>query len=74
MNIGLVLSGGMAKGAYQVGALTAIKEIIPDGNIKYISASSVGALNSYAYAIFRQVMIKILYYQYKKTAKIFAVF
>lgn len=53
MNIGLVLSGGMAKGAYQVGALTAIKEIIPDGNIKYISASSVGALNSYAYAMDR---------------------
>ena len=50
MNIGLVLSGGMAKGAYQVGALTAIKELIPDGNIKYISGSSVGALNSYAFA------------------------
>ncbi len=53
MNIGLVLSGGMAKGAYQVGALKAIKEIIPEGNIKYISASSVGALNSYCFAMDR---------------------
>ena len=53
MNIGLVLSGGMAKGAYQVGALTAIKELIPEGNIKYISGSSVGALNSYGFALDR---------------------
>ncbi len=49
MNIGLVLSGGMAKGAYQVGALQAISEVFPKGSIKYISASSVGVLNGYAY-------------------------
>ena len=45
MNIGLVLSGGMAKGAYQVGALKAINELFPKGSIKYISASSIGVLN-----------------------------
>ncbi len=50
MNIGLVLSGGMAKGAYQLGALRAIREFIEPNNIKYISAASIGALNAYAYA------------------------
>jgi len=49
-NVGLVLSGGFAKGAYQVGVLNAIKETFKDEPIKCISASSVGALNSYAYA------------------------
>jgi len=50
MNIGLVLSGGMAKGAYQIGALKALNEFIPSGEIKYISCASVGVLNGYAYA------------------------
>ncbi len=50
MNIGLVLSGGMAKGAYQIGALKAISEFIPLEEIKYISCSSVGVLNGYAFA------------------------
>lgn len=50
MNIGLVLSGGMAKGAYQIGALQAISEQIPQEEISVISASSVGVLNAYAYA------------------------
>lgn len=50
MDIGLVLSGGMAKGAYQIGALKALNELIPFEDIKYISCSSVGVLNGYAYA------------------------
>lgn len=50
MNIGIVLSGGMAKGAYQVGALKAISEFIPKDEIKYISCASIGVLNGYAYA------------------------
>ena len=29
MNIGLVLSGGMAKGAYQIGALRALNNFVP---------------------------------------------
>jgi len=48
-NVGLVLSGGFAKGAYQVGVLKAVKEFFADGEIKYVSASSVGALNAYAF-------------------------
>ena len=49
MNIGLVLSGGMAKGALQLGALYALSEVIPLEEVKYISCASVGALNGYAY-------------------------
>jgi predicted acylesterase/phospholipase RssA len=48
-NIGLVLSGGMAKGAYQIGALQALNEILKPADIKYISAASIGALNTYAF-------------------------
>ncbi len=49
MNIGLILSGGMAKGALQFGALCALSEFIPLEEIKYVSCASVGAINGYAY-------------------------
>lgn len=49
MNIGLILSGGMAKGALQLGALYSLSEFIPLEEIKYISCASVGTLNGYAY-------------------------
>jgi len=49
MNIGLILSGGMAKGAYQIGALKALNNFIPLQEIKYISCASIGVLNGYAY-------------------------
>ena len=48
-NIGLVLSGGMAKGAYQIGALEAISEMFSISDFTYVSAASVGVLNTYAY-------------------------
>lgn len=47
--IGLVLSGGMLKGAYQLGALKSISKWIPKGYIKCVSGASIGALNAYAY-------------------------
>lgn len=50
MNVGLVLSGGMAKGAYEVGALKAISEYLQPNQIKYVSSSSIGALNSFAFS------------------------
>ena len=50
MNIGLVLSGGMAKGSYEAGALKAISEYLPPEQIKYISSASVGVINSYAFS------------------------
>lgn len=49
MNIGLVLSGGMAKGAYQIGALKALSHFVPAREIRYISCASVGVINGYAY-------------------------
>lgn len=49
MKIGLVLSGGMAKGAYQVGALRAVARHIPREDIACVSCASVGVLNGYAY-------------------------
>ena len=50
LKIGLVVSGGMAVGAYHAGALKALSEVVPRSCIKVISTSSIGALNSYAYA------------------------
>lgn len=49
MNIGLVLAGGMAKGAYEIGALRALQNYIPFDRIKCVSSSSVGVLNAYAF-------------------------
>ena len=49
MNIGLVLAGGMAKGAYQVGALKALREYLCPSDINYFSSASVGALNTFAF-------------------------
>lgn len=45
MKIGLVLSGGGARGAYQIGVWTALKELEIDRYIRVISGTSIGALN-----------------------------
>ena len=45
---GMVLSGGGAKGAYQVGALKALSEY--DIKINSVSGSSIGGINAFAYA------------------------
>ena len=50
MKVGLVLSGGLAKGAYQIGALRAIGEYFKPEELECISSSSVGSLNAYAFA------------------------
>ncbi len=50
MKVGLILSGGMAKGAYQVGALRAIGEYLEPEQIQYISAASVGVINAIAFS------------------------
>lgn len=47
--VGLVLSGGMAKGAYQIGVLKAISEFFPVEGIRYISSASIGTVNAYAF-------------------------
>lgn len=50
MRIGLVLAGGFAKGAYQLGALKALSEFIPRSEIVCMSTASIGTLNGYAFA------------------------
>ncbi len=49
MKIGLVLGGGVAKGAYQAGFLKAITEE-KEINVSCVSSSSIGSLNGYAFA------------------------
>ena len=50
--IGLVLGGGGAKGAYQVGVLKALKEYKLLKHVKMVSGTSIGALNSIKVLIF----------------------
>ena len=49
-NIGLVLSGGGAKGAYQVGVWKAMEEFGLTNKVKAASGTSVGALNATLFA------------------------
>ena len=46
MKIGLVLAGGGAKGAYQIGAFKALKELKIDKYISVLAGTSIGALNA----------------------------
>lgn len=48
MNVGLVLSGGFARGAAQIGFIKGLLESIDISDIKLISGSSIGALNALA--------------------------
>ena len=48
--MGLVLSGGGAKGAYQIGMFRALEELGLTDQICVISGTSIGALNGMAYA------------------------
>lgn len=53
--LGLVLSGGGARAAYQVGVLKAIAEILPEGSpnpFRVITGTSAGAINAAALATF----------------------
>ena len=45
LRIGLVLAGGGAKGAYEVGVYKALRELELVDNIKVISGTSIGAIN-----------------------------
>ncbi|MEO7743268.1 MAG: patatin-like phospholipase family protein [Usitatibacter sp.] len=52
---GLVLAGGGARAAYQVGVLQAIKEIVPDPKVnpfKIICGTSAGAVNAGSLAVY----------------------
>ncbi len=47
LRIGIVFSGGFAKGAYEVGFCKALLEYTKLENIKAVSGASIGALNAY---------------------------
>lgn len=47
--VGLLLSGGISKGAYQIGALEAVTEYFDPGDFCCVSASSIGVLNTYSF-------------------------
>lgn len=49
--LGLVLSGGGAKGAYQIGMFRALEELGLTNQITVIAGTSIGALNAVAYAL-----------------------
>lgn len=50
MKIGLVLSGGGGKGAYELGVWKALKELSIDKYIEVISGTSIGAFNAALFA------------------------
>ncbi|MGL5756329.1 MAG: patatin-like phospholipase family protein [Paraclostridium sp.] len=50
MKIGLVLSGGGGKGAYELGVWKALKEMKLDPYIKVFSGTSIGAFNAVLFA------------------------
>lgn len=49
INVGIVFSGGFAKGAYEIGFCRAILEYINKESIKAVSGASIGALNAYGF-------------------------
>ncbi|HJJ14244.1 MAG TPA: patatin-like phospholipase family protein [Clostridiaceae bacterium] len=49
LRIGLVFSGGFAKGAYEIGFCKAIMEYTKMDNIKAVSGASIGAINAYGF-------------------------
>ncbi|MCS6894027.1 MAG: patatin-like phospholipase family protein [Deltaproteobacteria bacterium] len=50
-SLGLVLSGGGVRAAYQAGFLKAVSENLEDNSIRVITSSSVGSLNAYVLAL-----------------------
>lgn len=49
MKLGLVLGGGLGKGAFQLGALKALAEVFPPETFSCISTSSIGIMNGLAF-------------------------
>lgn len=58
LKIGLVLAGGGAKGAYEVGVYKALRELEIVDNIKVISGTSIGSINALFFAMNDPKIIK----------------
>lgn len=48
-SIGIIISGGSSKGAYQIGFFKALMKYDIFSDIKTVSATSIGAINAYAF-------------------------
>ena len=57
----MVFSGGIGKGAYEVGFCRAFEEMMLFDQLKAISASSVGCLNAYAFATHQTDMVEAVW-------------
>ena len=55
-HLGLVLSGGGAKGAYEVGVWQALHEAGLAGNVAAVSGTSIGAVNAALFASWSGIM------------------
>ena len=51
MNIGIVFSGGLSKGAFQFGFAKKMLEYINYSDIKVVSGSSIGFMNASAFSM-----------------------
>ena len=58
MKLGLVLAGGGAKGAYEVGVYKALRKLELVENIQVISGSSIGSINALLFAMDNPKLIK----------------
>ena len=67
-NIGLVLCGGGAKGAYQVGVFKVLEELEIANEIKMISGSYIGAFNGALYLMYSADEIDQIWQQCNWTA------
>ena len=55
---GVVLSGGMVRGAYEIGCLRAIEERFGKDSIRVISTSSIGTVTAYGYGVDRLELVE----------------
>lgn len=62
MKMGLVLAGGGAKGAYEVGVYKALRELELVENIKVISGTSIGSINALFFAMDNPKVIRGSWY------------
>lgn len=70
--IGLALSGGSIKGAFQAGALLALHENGELKRVKLAAGTSVGALNAYALSYISAPKLVEIYLSLKKRSDVFS--
>ena len=58
LKFGLVLAGGGAKGSYQAGVMQALYDLDIADKICAVSGTSVGALNTLAFAVNRKELCR----------------